>query len=664
MGNHSEKEERPVNFRQLEQITPESSFWDVRDQLKWHIYHRSERAFAAGDAMRDQIRSLEDLHAYQQRLRAFFLESLGGLPPSDSPLQAQVVGEVKGDGFRIEKIIFQSRPRHYVTANLYLPDDLHAPGGAVLFVCGHWSQGKQAPEYQRVCQTLALAGLVVLAQDPLGQGERFSYYEPSLGRVTIGECCPDHDQAGAQSVPLGDALARYFLHDSMRALDYLISRPEVDPKRIGITGNSGGGTQSSLMMIADTRLSAAAPATFIMNRQTYMYTGGAQDAEQIWPGFTAAGYDHEDILLGMAPKPVRVLAVTDDFFPIEGTRRTVERCQRIWNACGGENRLDLVEDVSGHAYTPKLQRAAAEFFSRHLLGREAQVDESRIRLYEPSQLWCTRSGQVRGEMERAAFVFEANQERMTILEDRRRALPESSRREQARLWLRERIFAHRAPCPLNLRLYNGGLVDDLIAQTGLWWSQSDLLNHGCLLRHHERAEQSLPVTLALWDGGTNCLQPHGDWIRRTCRDGRAVLVLDVSGEGVLQPHSLHAAYHPDEFYGVIHKLSDDLTWLNDSLCALRIYDVLRAVELIEAWRGIHADDLHLYADGRAGIYGRLAAALEPRIQRVEVAGGLRAFADLICERHYDSRGVKSILLRGMLHYFDLPELEDERFHHL
>lgn len=653
-----------MNFRQLEQITPESSFWDVRDQLKWHIYHRSERAFAAGDAVRDQIRTPEDLKSYQQRLRTFFLDALGGLPPSDAPLEAQTVGEVKGDGFRIEKIIFQSRPRHYVTTNLYLPDSLSAPSAAVLFVCGHWSQGKQAPEYQQVCQTLALTGLIVLAQDPIGQGERFSYYEPSLGRVTVGECCPDHDQAGAQCVPLGDALARYFLHDSMRALDYLISRPEVDPQRIGITGNSGGGTQSSLMMIADTRLAAAAPATFVMNRQTYMYTGGAQDAEQIWHGFTAAGYDHEDILLGMAPKPVRVLAVTYDFFPIEGTRRTVERCQRIWNACGGENNLDLVEDVSGHSYTPKLQRAAADLFSRHLLGREAQIDESRIRLYEPSELWCTRSGQVRGEMEGAAFVFEANLERAKALEERRRAIPVTERRERARSWLRERVFAHRAPCRQNLRLYYTGMADDLTAELGLWWSQTDLLNHGCLLRYHERADETLPVTIALWDGGTNSLQSHGEWIRRTCRNGRAVLVLDVSGTGVLQPHSLHSAYHPEEFYGVIHKLSDDLTWLDDSLCALRVYDVLRTLEVIGEWRGVRADDLHLYADGRSGIYGRLAAALEPKIRRVEIAGGLRAYADFISERHYESRGVKSILLRGALRHFDLPELEDERYHHL
>ena len=135
------------------------------------------------------------------------------------------------------------------------------------------------------------------------------------------------------------------LHDAMRTR-LLISRPEVDPAKIGVTGNSGGGTQTSLVMLADPRVAAAAPATFIMNRETYQRTGQPQDAEQLWPGFTGAGFDHEDILLAMAPKPVCVLAVTSDFFPIEGTRRTVTRSRRIWELSDRGEALELVEDDS------------------------------------------------------------------------------------------------------------------------------------------------------------------------------------------------------------------------------------------------------------------------------------------------------------------------------
>src|SRR5579859_6383936 len=99
-----------MNMRQLEQLSPGQHFYDVRDQLKWHVYHRSECAFAAGDAARDAITTRKALQARQRAVREFFIESLGGLPPMDTPLEAQTVGTVVGDGFQIEKVIFQSRP--------------------------------------------------------------------------------------------------------------------------------------------------------------------------------------------------------------------------------------------------------------------------------------------------------------------------------------------------------------------------------------------------------------------------------------------------------------------------------------------------------------------------------------------------------------------------
>ena len=341
-------------------------------QLKDYIYERSRRAFAAGDAQRDALKTAAAVHQRQEEIRRTVIAGLGGLPSSATPLNPRITGTVEGSGFRIEKVIFEAQPRHYVTANLYLPSN-RGPGrsAAVLFLCGHHATAKLAPEYQGVCQTLARAGLIVLAQDPIGQGERLSYYDVAAKRPTIPAGTREHDYAGAQSRLLGDTLARYMLHDAMRGIDYLLTRPEVDPARIGVTGNSGGGTQTSLVMLVDPRVAAAAPATFIMNRDTYQRTGQAQDAEQVWPGFTAAGYDHEDILLALAPKPVCVLAVTSDYFPLEGTRRTVTRDRRIWEIFGKGAALELVEEDSTHAYTPKLARTAAAFFAKHLVGRPA-----------------------------------------------------------------------------------------------------------------------------------------------------------------------------------------------------------------------------------------------------------------------------------------------------
>jgi len=653
-----------MNLNELEQHSPNHYFYDVGDQLKQHIYRRSEAAFAAGDAARDAITTRAMIEVRQQEIRSFLLQSLGGLPPLDTPLNARVVGTVAAAGFRIEKIIFESRPGNYVTANLYLPDNISEPRGAVLFLCGHHEQAKHADEYQMVCRHLVHAGLIVLAQDPIGQGERFSYYEPALGTTTVGWGTGEHEYTGLQCWPLCDGIARYFLHDAMRSIDYLRSRREVDGDRIGVTGNSGGGTQTCLMMLADTRIAAAAPATFLMNRETYMHVGGAQDAEQIWPGFTAAGFDHEDILLAMVPRPVLTLAVASDFFPIEGTRRTVERCRRFWALSGRAADIALFEDNSDHHYTPAMARAAAEFFSRHLLGREPGSDHGSapdIQLFEPQRLWSTPGGQVRAQWEDAVSVYEANLNRLAELAAQRQALPAGIRRDRAVQWLRERVNNYRRPCALNPRFYVTTQTEELHVQMGLWWSQEKVFNHGYAFRHMTQGSflsgsASLPVTLAVWDGGTNTLRPHLSWIRRTCQQGRAVLVLDVSGSGAIASRPV-SAYPPEGFYGIIHKLVDDLLWLNDDLASLRTFDVLRALTMIEQWPGLDASDIRLYAHGRHGIYGRLAAVLDRRIQHVEVKDSLESYAAWVSARHYDPYHIKDTIIHGALHYFDLPEIE-------
>lgn len=637
-----------MTVKELEQLPPTINYWDVRHQLRDHIYARANECFARGDAARDAIKSRAALVKRQKAIRHFIAESLGGLPPRNTPLNARTVGIVEGKGFKIEKVIFESRPGTFVTANLYLSDHRRGPQGAVLFLCGHSQLAKQNDEYQGVCQRFVQAGLIVLAIDPIGQGERYSYQKQDEQNPRVRWGTMEHDYAGAQCAPLGDMIGRYFLHDSMRALDYMRSRPEIDPDKIGVTGNSGGGTQSSLMMLADPRLAAAAPGTFIMNRQTYMYTGGAQDAEQIWPGFTAAGFDHEDILLGMCPKPVRVLAVTYDFFPIEGTRRTVERCKRIWKLFGRQADIDLAEDASVHSYTPGLAHAATEFFCKHLLGRKPARKEWPVSVVEPSRLWCTKSGQVVGEIEGARVVLDENRDRLAAIQARRS-------RARALSWLRRRVFANRKPCPQNPRFVSDWEVDGIFVEAAFWWSQQGLLNEGLFFRDAARKREPLPVTIAVWDGGWTKLEPHWEWIRGQCRAGRVVMVLETSGVGALTPHPLNWA-SPNAFYGVIHKLSDDLFWLDDDLAALRTFDVIRAMDLVRECPSLSASDMHLYGHGRQGVYAQLAAAIDRRAKAVEIVGGIGSYADFVRARDYDHHDVKAFVFRGILRHCDLPDL--------
>jgi dienelactone hydrolase len=648
-------------FTSLERYTLEYAY--PGSQLKDYIYARSKRHFERGEAEKDALKTPADVQARQKAIRAFIADSVGGLP-ANTPLNARVTGTATAaSGVTIENVLFESRPHHYVTANLYLPAERTGRTAAVLFLCGHHNTAKQVAEYQIVCQTLAQAGLIVFAQDPIGQGERLSYYEADKKTATIRAGTGEHDYAGAQLRFVGDNLARYMLHDAMRSVDYLLTRPEVDPARIGVTGNSGGGTQSCLIMLADPRLAAAAPATFIMNRETYQWTGQAQDAEQIWDGFTRAGYDHEDVLLALAPKPVLVLAVTSDFFPIEGTRRTVTRARHAWDIFKKGDALALFEDQVTHMYTPKMANAAAQFFARHLLkpvdhaqGRR-KIDPATLRPQPlpPEKLSVTKSGQVRGELADAEFAFDANFARWREFEAARRALPEAERKTRAIGWLRERVFRERDAVDLNVRRIDRERdLGELKLDIAFWWSQPRLANLGMLFRAKGATDAKRPVTIALWDDGTRALVKHEAWIREECARGRAVLVVNLSGMGPLKPDAINS--RPETgFYETMHKLADDLAWMGDSFVALRTYEVLRVLDVLREWPELATNDVRIFAEGRAGVHGRLATALDPRIAACDWRGGF-LFADFVRSRTYEPVGIKQLIFPGVLRYFDLNEL--------
>ncbi|WP_020615103.1 alpha/beta hydrolase family protein [Paenibacillus daejeonensis] len=639
-------------IQQLEQTI--FSLVDTRDQLKRFVFDRSDEAFTAGDAARDELHTTAQLAERRSHMRDAFLQAIGGLPSMDTPLLPRSTGSVSESGLRIENIVFHSRPGHPVTGNLYLPASAPSPGAAVLFLCGHEPDSRVSPLYQRVCRQLAAAGLIVLSIDPLGQGERRGYLPPPDG-INIQPGTHEHQHTGAQCLPLGDSLARYFVHDAMRAIDYLCTRPEVDPARIGVTGNSGGGTQTTMLMVCDDRLAAAAPATFIMNRQQYMHAGGVQDAEQVWPGLSALGFDHEDLLLIFAPKPLHVLAVSSDFFPIEATRRTVSRARRFWELEHRGDKLEFTVDDATHSYTERLGEAAADFFSRSLLGCPVQFDEAldTTRLRAPQELWAIASGQVLLEDPSVVTIQAENVRRAEQLRAKR---SESDLQEQALAWLRRRLLEPRRPARLETRKVPIGRCLDWDAEYRMWWSQSGVMNSGILLRGIDH-NASVPIVIGLWEGGTTQLAPHEDWIRETISSGTSVLVFNPSGVGPHMPHPIHGQ-PPLAFFGILHKLADDLLWLGDSLAAMRAYDVIRCVDMLlqDAAAG-GASHIDIHTHGRCDLYARLAAAVDTRIGSLTCNQGISSISAWVGATYYEESDAMSFILPGMLQYFDLDELE-------
>ena len=151
-------------------------------------------------------------------------------------------------------------------------------------------------DFGYVESAINLMGIQNIAMDPTGQGERKNFYDTETGKVVVPNSVPDHDCCGVPSLTTGRFLTWYFLSDQLAAVDYMLTRPEIDPRRIGVTGCSGGGVQSLLSMTVDDRIAAAAPATFLSTRREIQYTCQSQDSEQIWRGGTTPAFPAPPVL--------------------------------------------------------------------------------------------------------------------------------------------------------------------------------------------------------------------------------------------------------------------------------------------------------------------------------------------------------------------------------
>ncbi len=639
--------------------SPVMGYYDVASQLTRHVYARADRAWDQADRVRDALRTPEELALHQRTLRQRFLQAIGGLPRGEPaggrpPPPAEVLGVSSLGPLRIERLLFEPRPRVFVPANLWLPSHAREPAGGVLFLCGHYERAKLHDEYLRGCGMLASAGFAVLIYDPEGQGERLAYLDPARGVSRVGWGCPEHEYANWQAWPLGGSPTRWFLDDALRALDLLAARPEVDPGRLGVTGSSGGGSLACAMMFVDDRLRAAAPATSVTGLRQYMLAGGALDSEETWPGVDGCTFDYEDALLCFAPRPLLVLAARSDFFPIEGTRRTVGRARRYWDIAGCPSCIELLEADASHNFTPELAAGAVRFFSLHL-GGHGEGQSTGMGALPEAGLACTRSGQVGVDRPEARFVRHEVRDAIVELERLRGVRPEAGGRERAVAWLRDRAHRGRVACEPNVRCLAEERLAGLEMARMLWWAQEGVFNHGLLVRDPGYAGRCLPAVVAVWDGGTAAVADHLDWIRPACSSGTVVLVLDVSGVGALLPNDV-SRKDPWEDDGILYLLAHTLIRIGDSLPALRVHDVLRALEVARTLPGVDGDRVGLYAAGRHGLYALLAALIDEKaVPVIEGAAGVPSISSWAAESCYEHRDVMSVAFPGILPLADIAE---------
>ncbi len=363
-----------------------------------YLRHQAEQAWKEDEARQkawDAIRDETGLLKTQDELRQKLLEMIGGLPAVKTDLHPVIIGKISMDGYSIEKLIFQSLPGLYVTALLYVPNDHASKHPAVLVPAGHAEDGKF--HYQALSQRLVGRGYVVISWDPIGQGERSQFWDQKAQKSRYNLICGEHAVMGNLAYLAGANLARWEIWDGIRAVDYLLTRPEVDGERISITGTSGGGTQTALIAALDPRIKLAVPSCYItalpMRMSNRIFVDPDSDPEQDLFGMISNGVDHPGLLLLMYPRPVMVAAAVLDFFPIEGTRKTYRELQKLYARFGHGDRIALVEGYHSHQYSPENQQAALDFLD-HFNRMPVRSGLPPVKELDDESLRCTRTGQV------------------------------------------------------------------------------------------------------------------------------------------------------------------------------------------------------------------------------------------------------------------------------
>jgi len=309
----------------------------------------------------------------QSLVRKAWIDSLGGFPAEKCPLNAKVTGVVKREGYRVEKVMFESRPNHHVTASVYVPENekFSAPYPAVAVGCGHSSEGKMTFNYQRPGVIGARNGFVVIIYDPIDQGERCQ----RRGHKDLRRCpnpCGEHNRVGYRAMLLGWNTAQFRIYDGMRAIDYLCERKDVDASKIAVTGHSGGGTESAYIMALDPRVKAACPSGFITSMRELALLCGPQDAEQKFFGQIVNGVNHLGMLMLRAGKCAEMpLTTHSDFFPFMGATDTRDKAREAFSALGIGDSFDFVHASGPHLWPESSQQAEYLWFRKHLKGEKS-----------------------------------------------------------------------------------------------------------------------------------------------------------------------------------------------------------------------------------------------------------------------------------------------------
>ncbi|MDQ6676715.1 MAG: acetylxylan esterase [Acidobacteriota bacterium] len=576
-----------------------------------------------------------------------------GAFPEKTDLNTQVLGSFERQDYRVEKVVYESRPKLFVSANLYVPSKGQPPFPGVLFQLGHSWNGKAWDSYQRACQGLAKLGFLVLAFDPAGQGERI-YYPDSTGVRTRlpGGSDAEHTVPGKQMLLVGATCSEFQLWDAVRSLDYLAQHPLVDPNRLASTGQSGGATLTMLLAAVDDRLKAA--AVFSGNTENlackdFLPPGSTDDAEQNLVGAGPLGFDRWDWLYPLAPKPLLISVSDKDSFGtyspnyVKNSWEEYRKLARIYQLLGASNALRWADTPLPHGLSYDSRLQMYNWFLRHLKGVSEPIGKEPQVAPEPdTELWVSKNGNMMRSFG-GETPFTLTKQRAASLRgtDTPAPLPQLLGVEwPARQ--RSRMSLMKVPS-------QGG-----ISIEALDISSVAGVNLPAWLFRPEKESSNKSVLLLLHPAGRNASWREDELCQQLAIGGVTVCAADVRGIGDMSPEFSPGA----PGYAQSHQTEEDYAWsslmLGKSLLGQRVTDILAICGALQTGLALRGRQIALAALGKMTAPGLFAAKLTSEISGAYLAGGLSSYGNIIQTENYTHSFANFV--PNILAHTDLPEL--------
>lgn len=617
----------------------------------------------------------------QAEVRRRMLALIGGLPER-TPLNAKVTGTVPLDGFHIEKLTYESQPGFHVTALLYLPDGVKGRLPAIVVAPGHGATGK-ASDFG-FASTFARNGFAVLSYDPLGQGERLQYPDPANPGKTLQKGpTGEHGEAGLQPVLIGESVAKYMLWDGMRAVDYLQSRPEIDPARIGAFGCSGGGAMTALLGALDTRIAATGTACYITSFDALLGTIGPQDGEQSTPGWIAAGLDFPDWVEVAAPRPYAVIATASDMFPYAGARASVAEARRFYglfdaaslgsatgapepgvptgpvlnpdtaNAVSPDARLQFIAGIGGHGNLRPLQGQIVSFFLRQLAHSDAApvlppppapgASPFALPAGVPKDAFqVTATGQVATSFPVAETVYSLNLKRARTLPHPRSL---SLKELQAAIRTVTGVGAELPHDPKGKWSESALGVSEVPASMWDWEPAPGVHLRARFTSPFVPGAGRHPARLIL-DGGPEGSEPVASPNASTTLAKTGLQVMNFTP----RPSPVGSEELKSPLLGSFYLLGLRAELTGKTLLGLRVEDVMYAVDSLAA----RSDDVTAEASGHEALVLLHAAVLDPRLKHVTLTHLPPSYRELLANPM--PVDAPQDVLPGVLLHYDVPDL--------